>query len=56
VRVLGLRGSELSRSQSDFAAPPGVCNPPLIWENDTVRPKIARVYDYRAAAVETLTM
>lgn len=28
----------------------------LTWQNATVRPKIARVYDYRPPAVETLTM
>jgi len=46
----------LSGGQGGFAARLAVCNPLLIWENDTVRPKIARVYDYRAPAVETLTM
>jgi hypothetical protein len=28
----------------------------LTWENNTVRPKIARVHDYQAPALETLTM
>jgi hypothetical protein len=51
-----LSRTELSGGQGSFAARLAICNPLLIWENDTVRPKIARVYDYRAPAVETLTM
>jgi hypothetical protein len=46
----------ITGAQADFQLLISARNPLLTWKNDTVRPKIARVYDYYVPAWETLTM